>query len=134
MAERLEGGCICGAVRYSVTGEPLAAGWCHCRTCQRGSGAPAVAWAEYPIGAVAIEGSVESYVSSADHERVHCARCHAYLFFRARPAPETVSVNLGSLDRPSAVTPRVHIFARSRVPWFPPDDLPAYDEYGPYAD
>lgn len=39
-----EGGCRCGAIRYRITGEPLSAGFCHCRMCQRAAGAPVVAW------------------------------------------------------------------------------------------
>ena len=45
-----EGGCFCGAIRYRVTGEPIDAGYCHCRMCQLSAGAPAVAWGTWEIG------------------------------------------------------------------------------------
>ena len=44
MAEFLTGGCLCGAVRYRLSAEPVAALYCHCRMCQRAHGAPAIAW------------------------------------------------------------------------------------------
>ena len=40
----LEGGCLCGAVRYRISAEPIDAGYCHCRMCQRSTGAPVVSW------------------------------------------------------------------------------------------
>lgn len=41
-----DGGCLCGRVRFRVTAEALDSGYCHCRMCQRNSGAPTVAWAQ----------------------------------------------------------------------------------------
>jgi hypothetical protein len=51
MFEPLEGGCLCGRVRYRVTAAPLDGAYCHCRMCQKSSGAPLQASAEFPIGA-----------------------------------------------------------------------------------
>ena len=44
----LTGGCMCGAVRYELKSEPFDCGWCHCRTCQLNSGAPAMVFASVP--------------------------------------------------------------------------------------
>ena len=46
----LTGGCMCGAVRYELNSEPFDCGWCHCRTCQLNSGAPAMVFASVPDG------------------------------------------------------------------------------------
>ena len=46
----LTGGCMCGAVRYELKSEPFDCGWCHCRTCQLNSGAPAMVFASVPDG------------------------------------------------------------------------------------
>ena len=46
----LTGGCMCGAVRYELKSEPFDCGWCHCRTCQLNSGAPAMVFASVPEG------------------------------------------------------------------------------------
>src|SRR5580765_6540261 len=46
----LTGGCMCGAVRYELKSEPFDCGWCHCRTCQLTSGAPAMVFASVPDG------------------------------------------------------------------------------------
>lgn len=52
MTQVHEGGCLCGAVRYRITGEPKSVGYCHCRMCQRAAGAPVVAWATVPADAL----------------------------------------------------------------------------------
>ncbi len=46
----LTGGCMCGAVRYELKSDPFDCGWCHCRTCQLNSGAPAMVFASVPDG------------------------------------------------------------------------------------
>ena len=46
----LTGGCLCGAVRYELKSAPFDCGWCHCRTCQLNSGAPAIVFASVPAG------------------------------------------------------------------------------------
>ena len=61
-----EGGCLCGAVRYRVRGEPLSSGVCHCRSCRRTSGSPMLPWvtflnAQFEV----IQGRPAEYQSSA---------------------------------------------------------------------
>ncbi|WP_197457586.1 GFA family protein [Snodgrassella sp. CFCC 13594] len=47
MPTRLEGGCLCGRLRYCIQGALIDAGFCHCRMCQKSSGAPMMAWATF---------------------------------------------------------------------------------------
>jgi len=122
------GGCLCGAIRYEARAEPLDAGWCHCRMCQRVSGAPAQSFAMFPLAAfVYIKGEPRIYVSSAIGERRSCGVCGSSLEFRARENPCEVSLNSGTLDEPSRVPPRKHIWVSSRIAWFACDDgLPQF--------
>jgi hypothetical protein len=46
----IEGGCLCGGIRYELSTDPYDCGWCHCRTCQLYGGAPAMAFASLPVG------------------------------------------------------------------------------------
>lgn len=128
-----EGGCLCGQARFQVTGQAIDAGYCHCRMCQKNSGAPAVAWAIFPADSFRwIAGTPAIYASSARAERTFCASCGSYMVFTTKEAPAEVSVNTASLDDPSAFPPRMHIFVESRIPWFhTEDDLPRYEGYGP---
>lgn len=135
MAERPEGGCACGAVRYALRSEPFDAGWCHCRTCQLNSGAPAMVFASVPAGdLVWTRGAdkVRSYASSSFGHRSFCGECGTPFLMEVDHQPETVDFSVATLDRPEAVEPGFHIFWASRVEWFEPkDELPRHARFRP---
>ena len=130
MTTDLTGGCLCGAVRYQVTAEPRDSAYCHCRMCQRRSGAPAVATAEIPSDGFAFtRGEPAIYQSSDWGEPAFCAACGTEIFFAERGDPPNVSLNVGTLDDPEAVPPRRHIWTSSQLSWFTiADDLPRFAE------
>ncbi|NWG92764.1 MAG: GFA family protein [Parvularculaceae bacterium] len=115
-----EGGCLCGAVRYRVSAGDIAeSGYCHCRTCQRQSGAPVVAWfAVPPERVLATKGSPSVFRASDRAGREFCSRCGTYLFFREDDPAATLSVNTATLDDPAGVPPAFHIYHESRIGWF----------------
>lgn len=114
-----DGGCECGALRYRVTGEAYDTGYCHCRICQRTSGAPLQAFARVRADQFAYtKGTPQVYLSSEHGQREFCAQCGSQLLYRARQAPFDVSFNTPTLDEPSAFPPRQHVWCRSRLPWF----------------
>jgi hypothetical protein len=125
-----EGGCFCGAVRYRVEGEPVDAGYCHCRMCQRSVGAPAVAWGTWRRERFAwLMGEPRALRSSPPAERLFCGACGTQLVFVAATDPERLDINLATLDDPASVRPDHHSWMSSRVPWFEVrDDLPRYQE------
>ena len=129
-----EGGCLCGKVRFRVAAAAIDSGYCHCRMCQRNSGAPVVAWTTFPAASFSWTGSSPAtYVSSPEARREFCSDCGSYLVFWREGSSE-VSVNTASLDDPAAFPPRMHIFTESRIPWFrTQDDLPQHVGYGPFS-
>ena len=131
----LEGGCLCGAVRYRVTAEPVGSAYCHCRMCQRRSGAPAVATVEVPAGGLAfVQGEPVAYRSSPTAERLFCRDCGTELYFTLLDDPPSLSLNLGTLDDPEAVRPTKHIWTSSQLSWFDvADGLPRHAEHAPEA-
>ena len=131
--EPMEGGCLCGQFRYRVTAAPLDGSYCHCRMCQKSSGAPLQASAEFPVAAFEVtKGQLKAYRSSAWAFRRFCPDCGSQILFERAENPTYVSLNLGSLDRPEALPPRMHIWRESRLPWFETTDtLPRYDQDGP---
>lgn len=115
---RLSGGCLCGAVRYAFEGTPGLAGWCHCRMCQRSSGAPAQTYVMLSLdGFGYVAGEPRVYRSSARGERRFCGACGSQLEFRERGGSE-VSLNSGTLDDPALAPPDRHIWCASEVAWF----------------
>jgi hypothetical protein len=130
-SDPLEGGCLCGALRYRCNAPPTDVGYCHCRLCQRSSGAPVLVWASIPVDHFSYEtGDPAIYRSSSTGQREFCATCGTQIAFRGQGRPAEVDINVGSLDDPSSVKPRRHIWTASRIPWFKTaDDLPC-SEHG----
>jgi hypothetical protein len=115
----LKGGCLCGTVRYRLTAQPFGVGWCHCRTCQRNSGSPAMVFASVPVDDYLIEqGSekVRRYRSSEKAERWFCGECGTPLLFSPIDGA-TRDFSLATLDDPAAVVPEFHIYYDSRIAW-----------------
>jgi hypothetical protein len=126
------GGCLCGRVRYEAR-DPIDAGYCHCRLCQRASGAPVLAWAAFAQTIfLYYEGEPATYPSSAEGRREFCARCGTQIAFRDTRTPDRIDINVGSLDDPAVIEPTYHIWIGSRIPWLEiADDLPRYEDDGP---
>ena len=135
MAKAIQGGCACGGVRYELASPPYDSGWCHCRTCQRVSGAPAMVFSTVPAGDFAfVEGEdlVEDFVSSSFGRRRFCGRCGTPLTIQVDHQPETIDFPIATLDAPDALPPGFHIFRASRIAWFETaDDLPRHDRFRP---
>lgn len=135
MNEPLTGGCTCGAVRYELKSQPFDAGWCHCRTCQRTSGAPAMVFASVPEGdLVWTQGAekVRTFRSSTFGHRAFCGECGTPFLMKVDHQPETVDFAVATLDAPDRVAPGFHIFWGSRIAWFEPgDELARHDRFRP---
>ena len=131
----LTGGCMCGAVRYELKSDPSDSGWCHCRTCQLFSGAPAMAFASVPQGDFVWtqgEPQVRRIKSSTFGRRTFCGECGSPLQVMVDHQPETVDFPIVTLDEPDRVAPEFHIFWGSKVGWFNPnDDLPRHAKFRP---
>ncbi len=131
----MTGGCLCGTVRFRLASEPYDAGWCHCRTCQLNSGAPAMAFATVPEGDFAwTKGAeeVRSVPSSSFGHREFCGECGTPFLMKVAHQPETVDFSVATLDDPDKIAPGFHIFWGSRICWFDPGDkLPRHEKFRP---
>lgn len=124
-----EGGCLCGAVRFSADADPVDCCYCHCRLCQRSSGAPVLAWVAFPAAAFRYtRGAPARYASSNHGVREFCATCGTQLAFRTAHSHGLVEVNVGAMDVPADYPPQFHIHCASAIGWLRLDDeLPRYD-------
>ena len=112
----LEGGCLCGSVRWRATGAPLYAYHCHCRMCQRESGAAFMTGVTFPTAAVQwTVGSPRLYQSSENAKRGFCAQCGSWVSWHW--LEEKISLTAGSFDHPEQIDPKWHVFTESQVPW-----------------
>ena len=127
----LSGSCLCGAIRYEITGELGPIGHCHCRTCRKAHAAAFATTARVDREGFRWskgEDLVASFESTAGKQRFFCPRCGSHLVAAWNDAP-TVIVRVGSLDSDPGTRPIVHIWTSLKAPWHEiTDDLPQFAE------
>jgi hypothetical protein len=125
-----EGGCLCGAVRFRVTGPLREIIACHCSMCRRATGAFVAATAAADDNlAVNGAGSLSWYGSSNEAERGFCARCGSNLFWR-RPGSGRTSILAGSLDQPTGLRIARHIFVADKGDFYEiGDGAPRHEQW-----
>ena len=120
-AETRTGGCLCGAVRYSFTGEPLMQAVCHCKNCQRQAGSGWSMLVALPKDAVTIAGEVTTYTnrgsSGGDVLRQFCPTCGSPVFTRVPAQPGMIFIKAGSLDDTSTFAPTIQFWTASKQDW-----------------
>jgi hypothetical protein len=136
MIEAFVGGCTCRRVRYQMTSRPLFVHCCHCRWCQRESGASFALNALIESDRVRLlHGEVriiDTPSASGKGQRIaRCAQCHVAVWSHYAGAGDAVSfIRVGTLDEPDRFPPDVHIFAASKQPWVVlPAGAPVVPEY-----
>ena len=126
---RLTGGCLCGAVRFTVDGEPNHVLHCHCSMCRKATGAVVATFANFDRDRVAWSGAPARYESSAIAWRAFCPRCGTALSYTWNERPERVAIAVGAFDDPAALAATAHVFGADRLPWLHVDEhLPDVDE------
>jgi hypothetical protein len=132
----IEGGCLCGAVRFALTEMPTLAGYCHCTRCQRRTGTAA-------SPQVRIDGRIFRLLAGEEHvrgwnppgggfEKCFCAECGAHLFSRNADASQ-MSIRMAAFDVDPGVPPTYRQFVAYAASWepIPEDGLERYLESRP---
>ena len=139
---RQEGACLCGETRFEVIGSPMIVHACHCTRCQRrfGTAFAVNLWIEESrVKVLSGEAVKHGDVTSEDGQTSEgwgCASCGFGLWNVIHAAPKgSLFLRAGNLDDPSAFPPDVHIFTRSKQPWFEiPDNVPSYEAFYDFRD
>jgi len=130
-----KGGCLCGAVRFFITGPIRNIVYCHCSRCRRAQGSAFAA-----NGIVDAEDfeitkgahNLTSYESMPGKTKHFCRVCGSPIISKNRADPTVVRVRLGTIESPITERPVAHIFATSKANWEEiTDDLPQYPGYEP---
>ena len=131
------GGCMCGAVHFTVSAPLVGALYCHCKRCQRRTGtAFSVSGLTQPQTFAIEQGEdhVRIYEPGGDGwHKAFCRECGSQLFTHHPENAELIAVRLGALDGDPGVRPAMHQFTDYAAPWMPlPDDgLPRFPERRP---
>ncbi len=135
----IRGSCLCGAVRWSLEGEPKRITHCHCQMCRKAHGATFATFLIGDLDAFRFERGEEDivrYRSSPDFIRPFCSHCGSTVPERA---PDRVRIPAGALDddpgtSSAAHIPAAHIYVKWKAPWHEiGDDLPRHEHFPGYA-
>lgn len=109
--DSVTGGCLCGAVRFTATGQPYRVGICHCLDCRKNHGALFHASAIFPEDAVTVTGTWRSY-----KDRSFCPACGSPVFAHIE---DEIGINLGCLDDIDRFRPTYELWTIRRENWLP---------------
>lgn len=134
MAKKYTARCQCGAVTFEFDKDPDFVALCHCLDCKKASGGEAATWfsvAEDDF--TLLTGTPKPFRSIANSgkslQRNFCPECAARLYTsKLESFPGQVFVQLGSLDRPELIAPKVEMFTKRRLAWVKPLDLPQFTD------
>ena len=126
LERRLEGGCQCGRIRYSVQVHDDGAYLCHCRMCQRATGGVSIAFKNVKKAELYWTHEPDRYASSPIAKRGYCRACGTPLTFEF-PDSEHLDLTLGSFDTPGLFRPTHHFGVESwHEAWLDTGGLPTY--------
>jgi hypothetical protein len=117
----LIGGCLCGDVRYSVSGDPVVTSICHCQQCQKQTGSAFVEVVAVNEGDFSVQGKLQTFTYIGDSGRKKnsnfCPRCSTVVFIAAEGFPGRALIMGGTLDDPSWLKPTMALFCEAAQPW-----------------
>jgi hypothetical protein len=127
----LEGGCLCGAVRFEISAPFVSAGYCHCTHCQRRTGTGSSISGRVPQDGFRLLGGAEeirAFQPPQGRPKLFCAACGSALFSGEPFSDEEVAVRMGTLDRDPCIRPEYRQFVDSAASWepVPADGLTRY--------
>src|SRR5262245_29959092 len=134
MAKKYTARCQCGAVTFEFDKDPDFIAACHCLDCKQTTGGEMAAWFAVTEDDFSLtSGSPKSFPSIANSgkslERNFCPECAARLYTsNLESFPGLVFVQVGSLDHPELIEPKLEMFTKRRLKWVPPLDMPQFEE------
>lgn len=115
------GGCACGAIRYSIAGEPLFANHCQCRDCQRESGTGHGSYATFARAGVTVTGEAKKWDMVGDSgnvkTRAFCPKCGLAVYMTFAAMPDIFTIRAASLDDPARYKPQAVTYAVRAYDW-----------------
>jgi hypothetical protein len=123
MADLRTGGCMCGAVRYEMNIDGHKTGNCHCRDCQKNSGAGFMPFTNVDAGQFRWINEPEGVAKASEKAvRRFCNECGTPMTWEGEGEEDRASISTGTFDDPSGIEISYEIYTRSRWPAFKPVD------------
>jgi hypothetical protein len=117
----MNGGCLCGQVRYSANADPAMVAVCHCKNCQKQAGTAFAVVIGIPKSAISIQGQLKTFHDTGDSgqpvERNFCPECGSPITSDVAVMPELTFIKAGTLDDTGWLDPKLHVYCDSAQHW-----------------
>ncbi|ABC29922.1 uncharacterized conserved protein [Hahella chejuensis KCTC 2396] len=127
----ISGSCLCGRVKYDITGKVGDIIHCHCRTCRKAHGAAFSSVARVDDNDFNLKGAehLNAFESSPGKSRFFCSHCGTQVYAKRENTPFII-LRLGSLDNDPQSQEKSHIWVSDKASWYDINkELPVYEEY-----
>lgn len=128
-----KGGCLCGEVRYEITGGISRIIYCHCSQCRKAQGSAFASNGVVEEGSFHIrsgEQLLSAYEYSPGYVKMFCSRCGSPIISKNAAMPGVVRVRIGTIESDISERPHAHIFVGSKANWEDIGaDIPQFDEF-----
>lgn len=118
---KMDGGCLCGKVRYSVTAEPVVTAVCHCKHCQKQSGTSFSVVVGVPSADLSITGALKTFQDRGESgkpvRRSFCPDCGSPITSVLDAVPGVSFIKAGTFDDATWLNPTMEVWCRSAQPW-----------------
>lgn len=130
-----KGGCLCGAIRFEITGPIHDIVYCHCSLCRKAQGSAFAANANVSVNDFRFTSGKENltgYESTPGQTKYFCRTCGSPIVSKKISCPDEIRIRLGVIESAISERPQAHIFASSKANWEQIcGDLPRFDAYEP---
>ena len=121
--QRISGGCLCGAIRYSAETDPAFTAVCHCKNCQKQTGTASSVIVGLPAGSLSISGPIKTFRDTGDSGKAvyrrFCPACGSPIVTDVEVMPALTFLKAGTLDDTGWLKPAMEIYCDSAQPWAP---------------
>ena len=118
---KFEGGCACGAVRFTADADPIMVAHCQCGKCQKLSGGGHASFAAFPVESVKVTGKLTYWDYKADSgntaSRGHCPTCGSHVIGKTSGMPNMIAIHLAALNDSSKISPAMVVYAAKGQAW-----------------
>lgn len=128
-----KGSCLCGDIRFEITGEIKSIVYCHCSKCRKAQGSAFATngnLEEKHFNIIHGKGNLTQYESGPGEYKYFCSKCGSPIISKNNAKPGNVRIRLGTIETDIKEKPEAHIFTSSKANWEEINDkLPQYDSY-----
>lgn len=127
------GSCLCGSVKFTISGKISNIVYCHCSKCRKAQGSAFATNGNVNINEfcfISGKDNLTAYQSAENQKKYFCKTCGSPIMSKSTDKPGIIRIRLGTIESEILETPEAHVFVASKASWeIIEGDLPQFSEY-----